>query len=322
MTFGRSKRLLFFAPALMLCNNACTGPDPPRDTGNFAKSVSAVRSPEPQNDSSTPTRDVAKLDQKPSAMTGQPKSGTLVNKLLFMPSKYPEGNWQPANLDYEDVWITSTDGTEIHGWYCPVDAPRAVVLYAHGNAGNLSGRAGTLRKLQSLGLSVLLFDYRGYGRSKGSPALPAVLEDAAAARTRLSELSGVRESEMVLLGRSLGGAVVIQLAAATAPKALIVQSSFSSLSDIASHHYPWLAWMVPQGSLDSGAAIEQCRCPLLQSHGDSDSVIPLQSAEKLFRAANQPKLFVTEPQAGHNDALSDHYYQQLDEFIDSLAAPD
>ncbi len=247
-----------------------------------------------------------------------PQSGMLINSLLFVPSKYPAGNWTPAALDFEDIWISAADGNQIHAWYCPVDEPRAVVLYAHGNAGHLADRAPVLQNLNRLRLSVLIFDYRGYGRSEGKPELAAIIDDASAVRTRLAELAQIPEAEIVLMGRSLGGAISAQLARRLKPRGLVIQSSFSSLSDIAAHHYRMLAWMVPAGSLDTTAALQSCDAPLLLSHGDADATIPIGLATKLQSAAAGPVEFIVEPGADHNTPSSVAYYQALDKFIDSL----
>ena len=144
----------------------------------------------------------------------------------------------------------------------------------------------------ALQVSAFMFDYRGYGRSDGVPTVPGVLQDARAARAKLRELAGVEDSGMLIMGESLGGAVAVQLAAESAPKALILQSTFSSMRDVADYHYPKLSWLVPAEKLDSVTQITRYRGPLLQSHGDADRTIPFALGEKLFQAANEPKTFV------------------------------
>lgn len=200
--------------------------------------------------------------------------------LLFFPSKHPVGNWAPEGLRFEDVYFTAEDETKLHGWYCPCDMPRAVVLLAHGNAGNVASRASWLRYLQSRArLSVFVFDYRGYGRSEGTPTVEGAIQDARAARAQLCKLAKVDDSEILLMGESLGGAIVIQLAAEVQPKALVLQSTFSSLRDMADAHYPRLSWLVPRDKLDSTTRIARYRGPLLQSHGSADRTIPFFLAE-------------------------------------------
>jgi fermentation-respiration switch protein FrsA (DUF1100 family) len=236
--------------------------------------------------------------------------------LLFFPSKFPNGNWRPRDLQFQDVFFTAADGTRLHGWYCSANHPRAVVLAAHGNAGHVASRAPWLRHLQQrTGVSVFMFDYRGYGRSEGVPTVAGAIQDATAARAKLRELAAVKDSEMLLMGESLGGAIVIQLAAKSPPRGLILQSTFSSLRDVADVHYPRLSWLVPRNKLDSAAQITAFRGPLLQSHGTADRTIPFSSGQKLFRAANEPKEFAALESAGHNNWLTEDYLRRLDEFI-------
>lgn len=244
---------------------------------------------------------------------------SLDELLLFQPTKFPKGNWQPAGLKFDDVWITSADGTKIHGWYCPAERPRATILYCHGNGGNLAGRAATLQFLQDeMNVSVLIFDYRGYGRSEGKATVAGAMADASAARTELAKLAKIKESEIVLMGRSLGGALAIQLAADASPRGLIVESSFSSLRKVASEHFPKLAWLVPKNKLDSKQAIADIRCPLLQCHGDADRVISYESGRKLFAAAKHPKHFVRLAEIGHNDQPTREYYVAMADFLRAL----
>jgi fermentation-respiration switch protein FrsA (DUF1100 family) len=251
-----------------------------------------------------------------SAPASKAKAQTIDELLLFFPTKYPNGQWKPKDLEFQDVFFDSEDDTKLHGWYCPAQAPRAVVLVAHGNAGHVASRAPWLRFLQNqANVSAFMFDYRGYGRSEGTPSVDGAIKDARAARAKLCELAAIKDSEMLLMGESLGGAIVIQLAADSPPRGLILQSTFSSLRDIADVHYPKLSWLVPKDKLDSASQIVRYRGPLLQSHGNSDRTIPFSSGEKLFRSANEPKQFVTIDRADHNNWLTDAYLAQLDGFL-------
>jgi pimeloyl-ACP methyl ester carboxylesterase len=242
--------------------------------------------------------------------------------LLFFPSKHPAGDWTPQDLVFEDVWFKAKDETRIHAWYCPCENPRAIILIAHGNAGNIAMRAPWLRHLQTqLRVSTLMFDYRGYGRSEGIPSVDGALQDARAARTKLLELTGQKDLDVLLMGESLGGAVAVQLAAEAPPRALILQSTFPSLRELAEVHYPRLAWLVPQSKLNSASQIGGVRCPLLQSHGTADRTIPLALGEKLFQMSNDPKTFVKIVGADHNNWLTRDYFRQLDSFIRTVERP-
>ncbi|HYW80277.1 MAG TPA: alpha/beta hydrolase, partial [Thermoguttaceae bacterium] len=135
--------------------------------------------------------------------------------LIFFPMRYPKGFWDTQGLPIEDAQFEASDGTRLHGWYMPHNDPRAVILFCHGNAGNVTHRIEALRMLnRRVGASVLIFDYRGYGKSEGKPGEEGILVDARAARKWLAEREGIAESQVVLIGRSLGGAVAVDLAAA------------------------------------------------------------------------------------------------------------
>ena len=164
--------------------------------------------------------------------------------LLFYPARYPAGSWEPRGLGQQDIWFQAADGTRLHGWLFPSEQPRATVLYLHGNGGNLSHRAQLMAQLQrQLNISIFIPDYRGYGRSVGTPTVSGVLSDARAARKALAQQQGVTEADVVLMGRSLGGALAVQLAAELNPPALILESTFNFLRAVAAEHYAFLSWV-------------------------------------------------------------------------------
>lgn len=243
----------------------------------------------------------------------------LENSLIFFPSVYPNGDWEIAGSKIEDAWFAADDGTKLHGWYAHVDQPRAVVLFAHGNAGNLSHRRELLENLRALNVAALMFDYRGYGRSEGAPSEAGVLQDARAARQWLAKRAGVSENDMVLMGESLGGGVMVDLAARDGARGLVLENTFTSLPDVAAYHYRWLpVKRLMRTRLDSLAKIKDYRGPLLQAHGDADRIIPYAIGRRLFEAANEPKQFVTVPGGDHNDGRSRQFYEALDRWLDEL----
>lgn len=244
----------------------------------------------------------------------------LEESLIFFPSKFPDGVWKPHGLDFEDAWFKAADGTELHGWYCPHENPRAVVLFAHGNAGNLSHRYERLRHFQlALDCSVMIFDYRGYGRSAGQPTETGILADARAARSWLAQRASVAEQAIVLLGESIGGAVMVDLAAREPPRGLVLENTFSSLPEVAAFHYPWLpVRLILKTRLNSWEKIENCRGPLLMCHGDADTIVPLRLAEKLYQRANEPKQLIVTPGGDHNDPPSQAYLAALGKFLTHL----
>jgi fermentation-respiration switch protein FrsA (DUF1100 family) len=194
------------------------------------------------------------------------------------------------------------------------------VLFAHGNAGNLSFWSERMTELQrDYRVSVLIFDYRGYGKSAGKPTVSGVLQDARAAARVLAKKAGVNESDLVVMGQSLGGAVAVHLAAEIQPRGLILESTFCSFRDVADYHAKWASWLVPREKLNSAGQIGKYRGPLLQCHGDIDSVVPFGSGQKLFQAANDPKTFITMRDGDHNSPLSRSYRWKLDDFFEQLS---
>ncbi len=242
----------------------------------------------------------------------------LEHRLAFVPLKYPLGDWQPEEIEPEDAWFTAADGTRLHGWYVAHPQPRNVILFCHGNAGNVTFLASMMDGLvRDYGVSVLAFDYRGYGRSSGRPSEQGLLQDARAARRWLAQKAGIAEQEIVLMGQSLGGAVAIDLAMDGA-KGLILASTFSSFPDVAQSHL-----IVPVKSLttiefNSIEKIKTYHGPVLISHGDADEVVPFDQGRALYEAAPGPAKFVRLPGDRHNDLLPTEYWEILGQFLADL----
>ena len=245
----------------------------------------------------------------------------LENSLIFIPTNYANDNWSPAGIAIEDVRFAPADGTKLHGWFAPRENPTAIILYCHGNAGNVTHRIDAIRALHDrLGAAVFVFDYRGYGRSEGKPDEQGVLADARAARAWLAERTGVAPQRIVIMGESLGGAVAVDLAVDPmigGARALILEHTFSSMPDVAAHHYPWVpVRLLMKTQFDSLAKIRHYHGPLFQSHGDRDSIVPLESGRRLFDAANEPKQFLLIEGGDHNDSPPPGYYEKLRVFLE------
>lgn len=244
----------------------------------------------------------------------------LDSVFVYHPSRYPEGDWRAGDHGFEEAWFQSADGTRLHGWFAEVKSPRAVVLHAHGNAGNVTHRAELLELFRArFRCSFFVFDYRGFGRSEGAPEEAGILADARAARAWLAQRAGVAETDIVLHGTSLGGGVAVDLAARDGARGLILENTFTSIPDVARRRTPFLpVWRLLSSRLDSLAKIGSYRGPLLQMHGDADRAIPFDLGQRLFAAANEPKTFVRVPGADHNDFADEVYLKEVNRFLNGL----
>ena len=190
----------------------------------------------------------------------------LQPRMIFYPIKPLQATPADWGMAYEDVRLTTEDGIALHGWLTPATrgrtTPPSTLLFFHGNAGNISHRRDSLAIFNDLGLDVLIIDYRGFGRSEGSVSEQGLYRDAAAAWHWLTQTRGIPAEEIVIFGRSLGGAVATQLAARTEPAALIVESSFDDLGSLAEEHYPLLSRLIPlRYRFPAAEYMAAVRCP-------------------------------------------------------------
>lgn len=248
----------------------------------------------------------------------------LENRLVFVPPPVELGDWQPNDLDFEEATFESSDGTKLHGWYFPHAVAKGYVLYCHGNANfvpNLGYFARDLRDQYKL--SVAIWDYRGYGKSEGTPHEAGVLADAAAAQRWLMDREGIQARDITLMGRSLGGAVAVHLAADTGACALVLDSAFSSMVDVAAYHYPFLPirWLM-RTQFNSIATIQSYHGPVLQLHGDQDRVVPIEFGQKLYDGIPGDKeLFLMEG-GDHNGPRPSTFYDRMAQLIYEQTASD
>ena len=245
--------------------------------------------------------------------------GTALERgLIYHPSRTIEGTPAAIGLAYEDVEVTTEDGVEIHGWLVPGPG-NGTLLYCHGNAGNISHRLSKIEAFHNrLGLSVLIFDYRGYGKSEGVPSEAGTYADARAMNTWLRE----RDSgPVVYFGESLGAAVATRLATEDPPAALVLEAPFASVQAMASATVPGAGWLF-RTRYDTLGIVGRAGAPVLVLHGDADEVVPHRQGRAVFDAALEPKTFVTIPGARHNDAHEvETYWEAWAAFVAAHLGP-
>ena len=240
--------------------------------------------------------------------------------MVFFPSQYPSGIWNPKSfgLPVEDVWLQTSDDVKVHGWFVRHESAVGHLIMAHGNAGNLSDRLEWLTMLhQKVPANLLMFDYRGYGRSEGTPSEQGCYLDAVTVYDWLNE--NHPDLPIVAHGHSLGSAVVVELALRRELAGLIVESGFTNATDMARLMFgpvpvQWLSSM----NWDSLEKIPKINSPKLFLHGNRDSVVPYHLGQELFEAAKEPKRFVELENVDHNDTYisgREIYYEAIREFI-------
>ena len=251
------------------------------------------------------------------------QTNVLDRHFIFFPERDLEGDPGQAGLEFEDVFFTASDGVRLHGWFVPAES-RTTLVWFHGNAGNIGHRVDNLSLLhRRTGLSIFIFDYRGYGRSEGDISEEGTYLDGQAALNYVRlEIGRDLETDVILFGRSLGAGVAVEMAVRNRVRGLILESAFSSVRGMAKRVYPLLPSAVVASFLktdyDSLSKIRGVEAPLLVLHGDRDDVVPMEQGLELFEAANEPKCFYTIRGAGHNDTYvvgGDEYFQTLREFV-------
>jgi hypothetical protein len=247
----------------------------------------------------------------------------LEKRLIYLPMRDHDVTPQALGLPGEELALAAEDGVRLHGWFLPVADSRLTFLVSHGNAGNVSHRLDRALLIRSrLGADVLLYDYRGYGRSEGSPDEAGTYRDARAAYRYLTETRGLAASRIVLFGESLGSAVALELAVEHPCCALVLESPFTSIPDMAQEVFPFLP-LRPflRTRYDSLSRVARLSVPLLVLHGDRDTTVPFAMGQRLFQAAPGPKRFHVIKGAGHNDTYlvgGDAYWRALAEFLDGV----
>ncbi|MDX1740839.1 MAG: alpha/beta hydrolase, partial [Rhodothermales bacterium] len=228
-------------------------------------------------------------------------------------------------LLFEPVSFETSDGQSLAAWWLPSTRERGVLLFLHGNAGNMADRIESLKILNRLGLSVFIFDYRGYGTSTGEPSENGLYEDGESAWRYLTETRGVDPMKIVIFGRSLGGGVATWLASRHSSRAVILESPFTSVHDLISHHYPFVpVQLLINDRYDSLSRIHSLQTgALLMIHSPEDELVPFVQGQELFKAARGNKEFL-EIEGTHNHgyiAAGERYVEAIDAFLDTHLAP-
>ena len=251
---------------------------------------------------------------------GAAQVGVLEDHFLYFPTRELRGSPSDVGLAFEEVSITAADEVRLHGWLVP--GPRPVtLLWFHGNAGNIGHRVDHLRLLHDhLSASILLLDYRGYGRSEGRPSEEGLYQDGEAAVRYLRSRADVGTAPLVLYGQSLGANVAVEVARRTTPAALVLEAPFPSLAYMARLHYPFMpVWPFLRGKYDAEGRIAGVTVPLLVIQGGRDAIVPPDAGRAVFEAAPEgQKEFHLVEEAGHNDLFivgGERYLGALKTFI-------
>lgn len=246
----------------------------------------------------------------------------LENRLIFHPSKEILRTPRDVGLEYQEHYFTTTDKVRLNGWFIPHPQASATMVWFHGNAGNISDRVDNIKLLHDkTRISIFIFDYRGYGRSPGSSSEATTYLDGEAAMEFVRAQLKVESKNLVIFGRSLGAAVAAEIATRHDSRAVILESPFVSIREMAKVILPAL----PIASLFSAKfdvvdKVGKINTPLLVLHGDQDEIIPYEQGQRVFAAAREPKRFYSIKGAGHNDTFiagGNAYYEQLRSFIET-----
>ncbi len=243
---------------------------------------------------------------------------------VYHPGREMDAEGMAAARPFENVRFKSSDGLELNGWFfaARTNSPRAqlAVLFCHGNGGNISDRAELYHALRESGVAVFAFDYRGYGRSQGRPDEEGTYLDAQAAHQWLVQKGF---ASIIAYGESLGGGIASELCLREKSSGLILQSTFTSITDIGGEMFPWLpVRRLGHIKYDTHSKLPRLKLPVLIMHSREDRIVPFRHAEKNFAVANEPKLF-WEISGDHNDALEERalFDEGLEKFLRIIEAP-
>lgn len=244
----------------------------------------------------------------------------IENSRIFFPSEKVETTPKSINLNFEDIYIKSSDDTRINGWFIPSGETKNTMLFFHGNSGNIGGRLDKINLFHNIGLNVFIIDYPGYGKSHGKPSERETFFAAQAAYNYLVNNRQILPNNIIVYGESLGGAAAINLASRNKTKALITEGAFTNLREIGRQLHPFLSIFLIGNKFNSLSKIKNISTPKLIIHSQHDEVIPFSMGEKLFHHAAEPKSFL-KLNGNHNAAFLDSQQKlkmEIKKFIESL----
>ncbi len=240
------------------------------------------------------------------------------DRLVYFPKTEFVSTPEEYGLSFETVFFSTSDGVRLSGWFIRAENSKGVILFCHGNGGNISHRIETIRIFNRLQFDVFIFDYRGYGQSRGKPNEKGTYLDIEAAWKYLVDESEILPEDIAVFGRSLGGAVAAYMAQTCLPRALIVESSFTSIKALGAEIYPYLPGkLLSTFEYNTLGYLRQVKSPVLIVHSRDDEMIPFAHSKRLFEASNEPKRFL-EIYGSHNEGFltsSPHYESGLESFL-------
>ena len=239
---------------------------------------------------------------------------------IFQPATWEDRNWaQLSGLPLEEVWLPVDETVTVFGWFIDAGPTTPVLLWCHGNAGNVSHRLENIRQLYQRGISVMIFDYRGYGQSTGEPSEAGLYQDALASYDYLIQQRRISPERLIIFGRSLGSSVAGEVAIRRTSAGLMLEGSFPSIQAMSDHHYFGLPaqWFMDV-DFNLAKKVRMLQVPLLVIHGERDSIVPMALGRQVFEAAQEPKRWYAVSGAEHNDVPfvgGESYYREMALFI-------
>lgn len=248
------------------------------------------------------------------------------DKFIFFPERYPNGDWEAPvreRIPVQDVFLKTSSNATLHGWYIPSPKSPLILIYFHGNAGNITHRWDWAKRLRSLNTNIFLFDYRGYGKSSGTPTEKNLYEDAQRVYKYITKERKYQPHQIILYGESLGTAPACYLASQHKVRALILRSPFTNAKDMAEKILPLpFVQHIIRSRLPNDEYIQQAKCPVLVIHAGDDHVVPLWQGERVFQLAPDPKALIRLPDGNHNTIEEKHgetLLHEMNKFIEQTS---